>query len=464
MTSTWNPLQPADAWMHRLCLALYAPSLQSLKELRLEGPGILQSDIRILAKTIGEGRLQGVEVMEVETSAEINDDGVVEFAGALRGAVVPLLGRLRLSGRGCQEKGVKALLAALSSADRPPIQTLHVSVRGLGSEEAEGICSGKYSEFLTSLEVLDGPSGQKDSAGKTFAEAALRAEKPLPLYVLEMDNGSWHVHSLMVASLFVDLLGNQKVSNCLKRLKILCSTEETEPHVDVFRSLLCAKLPQLRTLHVENTNLTEADAMPLNEALQKDLLPSLQSLNILGKSIGRVWMEGFGQAVSEGKLVGLEHLCLTRTRVGEGLEFLTVPLGRGSLPRLSSLCLPQCCVNDRGMAALAGAIRTNDFAELTKLRLDGNPFGEEGLRAFAEAILGRPTTLLVLQSLFFGSPQGNWEGRALATGLNAGRLPSLKTFILSRALQNRQPGESEEPLPMVAFKSRLSEKNNDFRA
>jgi hypothetical protein len=119
-----------------------------------------------------------------------------------------------------------------------------------------------------------------------------------------------------------------------------------------------------------------------------------------------------------------------------GASALAAALGRGALPRLKHLYLINTAICDAGLVALAPALRRRPALEI--LRLDHNPFGDEGLAALVApppppaGALPPPTGGLTTLKLFnLSNTQVTDSGcAALVAALDSGALPALKFIVL----------------------------------
>jgi len=135
------------------------------------------------------------------------------------------------------------------------------------------------------------------------------------------------------------------------------------------------------------------------------------------------------EKLGAGALPAATYLSLNTTPVGDaGASALAAALGRGALPRLKTLFLSSTALGDAGLVALAPALRRRPALE--GLYVAGNPLGGDGLAALVAP--PPPTGVLAnLKTLHLGYTQITDAGcAALASALESGALPSLKTLWL----------------------------------
>ena len=119
-----------------------------------------------------------------------------------------------------------------------------------------------------------------------------------------------------------------------------------------------------------------------------------------------------------------------------GALALAAALDRGALPRLDYLTLTDADIGDAALAALAPALRRRPA--LRTLRLDDNPFGDEGLAALVAPpppAAGTPPPpaggLKKLEALALDGTQVSDAGCAtLVAAIDRGALPALERLEL----------------------------------
>ena len=208
-------------------------------------------------------------------------------------------------------------------------------------------------------------------------------------------------------------------------------------------------LLRLKSLRLNLTAMTDAGLMALAPALS--VLPALKEL-LLNEHIylaeGQTnhqplrLMVGLGA----GALPYLTTLSFERAAAGPrrrrglfsvgdaGASALAAALGRGAVPRLTDLSLRSCGIGDAGLVALAPALRR--LRRLKRLDFSGNPLGDEGLATLvapAGALAWVLTPVLTkLEVLDLHFTHIKYAGcAALASALDSGMLPALKTFNLA---------------------------------
>ena len=190
--------------------------------------------------------------------------------------------------------------------------------------------------------------------------------------------------------------------------------------------------------------LREAKRVGCNRGLSPDdlallgtlgsVLPALDTLILHEPAAGPDGVPRLAEKLGAGALPAVTYLNLYSTHVGDvGASALAAALGRGALPRLKTLDLRGAAIGDAGLVALAPALRLRPALEV--LSLASNPFGDEGLAALLAPppAAGAPPTggLAKLDTLYLSRTQITDAGcAALASALESGALPSLKTLSL----------------------------------
>ena len=200
----------------------------------------------------------------------------------------------------------------------------------------------------------------------------------------------------------------------------------------------CKELREAKEVQWRDKGLTVADLELLGTL--GSVLPALESMYLWEKSgaAGPDGVQRLAAGLGAGALPAVTKLDLGGVHVGDaGALALAAALGRGALPRLKILHLISAAIGDAALVALAPALRR--LPTLESLYLQGNPLGDEGLAALvAPPPAGAPPTttgvltkLKLLNELNLSKTQVADVGcAALASALNSGALPALKTLHL----------------------------------
>jgi hypothetical protein len=199
----------------------------------------------------------------------------------------------------------------------------------------------------------------------------------------------------------------------------------------------CKELREAWRVSCNRTSLSADDLATLGTL--GSVLPALEMLWLTEPAAGPDGVQRLVEKLGAGALPAVTFLGLSSMHVGDaGASALAAALGRGALPRLKKLWLSNAAIGDAGLVALAPALRRRPALEI--LRLDHNPFGDEGLAALVApppppaGALPPPTGVLTkLKVLELGDTQVTDAGcAALAAALDSGALPALKDIVLWR--------------------------------
>ena len=197
----------------------------------------------------------------------------------------------------------------------------------------------------------------------------------------------------------------------------------------------CKELRKARIASWHGEDLSAADLATL--ATLGSMLPALEVLTICQVSFATgPGLQRLTEGLGVGALPAVTHLGFAGMRVGDaGASALAAALGRGALPRLMSLALHFTAIGDAGLVALAPALRR--LPALARLRLLGNPLGDEGIAALvappppAGALPLPIGGLKKLKLLDLMQTQVTDAGcTALAAALDSGMLPALGALKL----------------------------------
>jgi hypothetical protein len=195
----------------------------------------------------------------------------------------------------------------------------------------------------------------------------------------------------------------------------------------------CKELREAKTVYCIHKGLSVDDLATLGTL--SSVLPAPESLILYEPTAGPDGVQRLAERLGAGALPAVTLLIISSMHVGDaGASALAAALGRGALPRLQRLWLINAAIGDAGLVALAPALRQLPALEI--LRLDGNPFGDQGLTALVApppppaGALPPPTGgLTKLKKLYLSSTQITNAGcAALAAAL--GVLPALEALAL----------------------------------
>lgn len=202
-------------------------------------------------------------------------------------------------------------------------------------------------------------------------------------------------------------------------------------------SQLTAEMTQLRELHLYGNRLHDRAMEAIAQTLERGSAPLLTQLHMGHNAIGDVGMRALVAVIGEhGALARLEQLTLFQNRIGaEGISALV-----------------QCAVDgaQRASAARQAARRDPDLPQhvppgplshLVLLGLSGNPMGDNGMSALADAVGETDEVLPNLVELHVKDTGATADGglAALAGALmpTRGGLPQLRTLVVDEgALEN----------------------------
>ena len=195
----------------------------------------------------------------------------------------------------------------------------------------------------------------------------------------------------------------------------------------------CKELREAKSVRYLCKGLSVDDLATLGTL--SSVLPALESLYLFEPTADGV--QRLAERLGAGALPAVTLLCLDGMYVVDaGASALAAALGRGAMPRLKILGLNSAAIGDVGLVALAPALRR--LPALKHLRLNGNPFGDEGLAALVApppppaGAPPPPTGVLAkLKWLGLGCTQVTDAGcAALAAALDGGALPALDRLFL----------------------------------
>ena len=219
----------------------------------------------------------------------------------------------------------------------------------------------------------------------------------------------------------------------------------------------CKELREAKSVDSYHKGLSADDLATLGTL--GSVLPALESLSLNERAADPDGVQRLAERLGAGALPAVTFLSLGSMHVGDaGASVLAAALSRGALPRLQRLSLNSAAIGDVGLVALAPALRR--LPALDYLRLNDNPFGDEGLAALVApppppaGALPPPTGVLAkLNYLDLASTQVTDAGcAALAAALDSGALPALEVLDLNgtlaseaeaAALMARLPGDSD---------------------
>jgi hypothetical protein len=218
----------------------------------------------------------------------------------------------------------------------------------------------------------------------------------------------------------------------------------------------CKELREAKSVDSYHKGLSADDLATLGTL--GSVLPALESLSLNERAADPDGVQRLAERLGAGALPAVTFLSLGSMHVGDaGASALAAALGRGALPRLQRLSLYyNAAIGDAGLVALAPALRR--LPALDYLRLNDNPFGDEGLAALVApppppaGALPPPTGVLAkLKVLDLASTQVTDAGcAALAAALDSGALPALEVLDLdgtlaseAEALMARFPRDSD---------------------
>ena len=230
----------------------------------------------------------------------------------------------------------------------------------------------------------------------------------------------------------------------------------------------CKELREAKVVDWDDKGLTAAELALLGTL--GSVLPALAKLCFIDNGLffndspGAAGLDGvqrLADGLGAGALPAVTRLHIGYMHVGDaGAEALAAALGRGALPRLEILALTGAGISDAALVALAPALRR--LPALERLRLGGNPFGDEGLAALLAPPppAGTPPPpaggLKKLKDLNLSYTQITDAGcAALASALNSGVLPALETLGLHRTLASTAAIDAvSEALAKIKVESR----------
>eukprot|EP00964_Phaeocystis_antarctica_P108720 scaffold73263_cov65-Phaeocystis_antarctica.AAC.3 len=200
--------------------------------------------------------------------------------------------------------------------------------------------------------------------------------------------------------------------------------------------LSCKELREAYHVELDDNRLSAADLATLGRL--GSVLPDLGMLTLddSSGSAGPDGVQRLAEGLGAGALPAVTFLVLCSIHVGDaGALALAAALGRDALPRLRTLHLSSTAIGDAALVTLAPALRRRPA--LRFLRLNYNPFGDEGLAALVgpppAAGTPPPTTggLKKLKKLHLEDTQITDAGcAALVAALHSGALPALKVLWL----------------------------------
>jgi Ran GTPase-activating protein (RanGAP) involved in mRNA processing and transport len=201
----------------------------------------------------------------------------------------------------------------------------------------------------------------------------------------------------------------------------------------------CKELREAKSVDCYRTGLSVDDLATLGTL--GSVLPALEKLYLTEPAADPDGVPRLAERLGAGALPAVTSLILSTTHVGDaGASALAAALGRGALPRLEFLYLSNTAIGDAGLVSLAPALRRRPALEI--LRLDHNPFGDEGLTALVApppppaGALPPPTGVLTkLKDLGLNNNLVTDAGcAALAAALDSGALPALEYLRLGDTL------------------------------
>jgi len=224
---------------------------------------------------------------------------------------------------------------------------------------------------------------------------------------------------------------------CLYELGLECSFAG-EGAASLAGALRSGKMPGLRQLRLRYTEWDDEGMRMLGEAVREGHMTQIVALFLGGNTFGREGMDVFFGAVSasEKGFPSLELLILSGSPVledgpgaaGGGIAALSQNLRLEKMPCIVCLELSNCSLTNEGMRLLGEAFGEKETPSLTELHLSGNPFNEEGLTSFLEAL--QPQSLPNLKRIPWNEP-GNeasvppWKNELIMNAKEAGKLRSL---------------------------------------
>uniref|UniRef100_A0A0G4HUM6 Uncharacterized protein n=1 Tax=Chromera velia CCMP2878 TaxID=1169474 RepID=A0A0G4HUM6_9ALVE len=424
--------------MDRLCSVLCAASLPGIRVLSLARCRLTDEAMERLADCMGGGHLPNLETLQLAGNRNCVGLYLVPLERAVRKDAVPLLSLLDLGHElvmgSCSD--VSAFLRALrlSAAEHPPQLRLNLDLSSYrpNEEEMRALGAGR----CPSIQSLALRLHLFSDDMKFFFGELVRAVQPpriesldLTVFVTGPEGSDLSINEgfrLMSEAIQMGRFG------CVRCLNFDGVDNRGEPPESTvfFTALSDVKLPRLSDLGPEQI-LTDSGATLLADAVRKGHLPGLQKLQLQGPSVTEFRLKEVMKAVveSEEGLPLLECLDFTHKNedMGEGLRFLWTVTMLGKLPKLSSLCLVNCCLTDETVRGLAKALRGGGLLELTSLNLCQN--GDISAEVWGELMQGVRESrkgLSKLRSLKMESTDVDEAGGAAIALLASGKVSSLE--------------------------------------
>uniref|UniRef100_A0A0G4H1M9 Uncharacterized protein n=1 Tax=Chromera velia CCMP2878 TaxID=1169474 RepID=A0A0G4H1M9_9ALVE len=339
---------------------------------------------------------------------EDRDVYVQALAGGLTRSVVPQLKLFELYGRACGEKGTRAVLSALKSEERPPVEELRMDVVEMARPDADAICIGGF-PFLKGLQVID-------NAADTLLDALLRKEAVVRFlseangFFLGLERGNFpRLRSLTLPASMrgrggvLEALGRAAAAKRLQQLEALSFASEFYPYrkggfAQFAQALGAGQMPHLKRLCIP---LFDDCIVALTGAFALNDLPALEELEVLSafrKGGLKAFAEGLGPNTLP-SLCRLEFGCLGTwpgRLIDEDTDALGLALREGRLPALKRLCV-------RGVGKVIRPLLGADWGgrgELVRLviedsdTLDFSAFdGSEGSASSPASLFGSNSSL-----------------------------------------------------------------------
>jgi len=162
-------------------------------------------------------------------------------------------------------------------------------------------------------------------------------------------------------------------------------TDDAIDHVATLGMLLSSgSLPRLQELVLRGLVCRDAGIQAFCEGLGSGAAPLLHTLYVNHNRFGPAGADAFAAALRRGAMPKLEKLYLGGNPIGNrGVAALAVPLRAGCI---KELYLPDCNIDDEGMASLFANLNKEDFKVLDSLFMSSNALTDKGCAMMVSAI------------------------------------------------------------------------------
>uniref|UniRef100_A0A0G4HLR4 Uncharacterized protein n=1 Tax=Chromera velia CCMP2878 TaxID=1169474 RepID=A0A0G4HLR4_9ALVE len=342
-----------DSGFSALCLALRDGAFPFLRALRVDSCEVKQMGVIMLSELLSDGHLHSLETLDLQNN-DVGTNGGVALGGSLLASSVPQLRCLSLRGSAVSGKGVDVLVDALKSGNRPPLESVDLSLQDVGENAARSLGEGGIA-FLRTLSVeLCG------SAAVVFLNAVSNSEVPPAWEALELCLVGEGVESdskalrAFASALRVGRLGGLSGVSLNDFDKASLGSGTGEALSEAF-SCPCVCLPLLSSFSVQGGDILEGgNGAFVADAVGCRTFEALEALVLIETGLGGEGMKGIFQNVLERgvKLPRLETLRVSHSpNAGQGVGVLAAAIAAGGLPRLKELDLSSCGLDNDGLCA-----------------------------------------------------------------------------------------------------------------